>query len=146
MHLIALLSLHCLVVLFLELLSVISFGPFFSFLSWHVCYFKGWSLRCSPGRGSWSLSCDAVCGGGAEREQWRLLPSPPDFSLSSATHNQTGPLWCWFPSGWACARPRPLWVSPMNCPARLGVSPMLPQPPQMFSISDLRLYFPALEP
>ena len=41
----------------------------------------------------------------------------------SATHNQTGPLWCWFPSGWACARPRPLWVSPTTSPVRLGVSP-----------------------
>ena len=41
----------------------------------------------------------------------------------SDTHNQTGPLWCWFPSGWACARPRPLWVSPRTSPVRLGVSP-----------------------
>ena len=41
----------------------------------------------------------------------------------SATHNETGPLWCWFPSGWACVRPRPLWVSPMTSPVRLGVSP-----------------------
>ena len=41
----------------------------------------------------------------------------------SATHNQTGPLWCWFPSGWACAHSRPLWVSPTTSPVRLGVSP-----------------------
>ena len=41
----------------------------------------------------------------------------------STTHNQTGPLWCWFPSGWACARSRPLWVSPTTSPVRLGVSP-----------------------
>ena len=41
----------------------------------------------------------------------------------SATHNQTGPLWCWFLSGWACARSRPLWVSPTTSPVRLGVSP-----------------------
>ena len=41
----------------------------------------------------------------------------------SATHNQTGPLWCWLPSGWACARPRPLLVSPTTSPVRLGVSP-----------------------
>ena len=41
----------------------------------------------------------------------------------STTHNQTGPLWCWFPSGCACAHPRPLWVSPMTSPLRLGVSP-----------------------
>ena len=41
----------------------------------------------------------------------------------SATHNQIGPLWCWFQSRWACARPRPLWVSPTTSPVRLGVSP-----------------------
>ena len=41
----------------------------------------------------------------------------------SATHNQIGPLWCWFPSGWACADSRPLWVSPTTSPVRLGVSP-----------------------
>ena len=43
--------------------------------------------------------------------------------LHSATHNQTGPLWCWFPSGRACAHSRPLWVSPTTSPVRLGVSP-----------------------
>ena len=42
--------------------------------------------------------------------------------LHSTTHNQTGPLWCWFPSGWACAHSRPLWVSPRTSPVRLGVS------------------------
>ena len=41
----------------------------------------------------------------------------------SATHNQTRPLWCWFPSKWACAHSRPLWVSPTTSPVRLGVSP-----------------------
>ena len=41
----------------------------------------------------------------------------------SATHNQIGALWCWFPSGWACAHSRPLWVSPTTSPVRLGVSP-----------------------
>ena len=44
-------------------------------------------------------------------------------STPSTTHNQTGPLWCRFPSGWACARSRPLWVSPTTSPVRLGVSP-----------------------
>ena len=43
--------------------------------------------------------------------------------LHSDTHNQTGPLWCWFPSGWACAHSRPLSVSPRTSPVRLGVSP-----------------------
>ena len=41
----------------------------------------------------------------------------------SDTHNQTGPLWCWFPSGWACAHSRPLWASPTTSPVWLGVSP-----------------------
>ena len=46
------------------------------------------------------------------------------FSVTSpSTHNQIGPFWCWFPSGWACAHSRPLWVSPRNSPVRLGVSP-----------------------
>ena len=49
-----------------------------------------------------------------------MLHSPPDFSHSLRL---IGPLWCWFPSGWACARPRPLWVSPTTSPVRLGVSP-----------------------
>ena len=43
--------------------------------------------------------------------------------LHSTTHNQIGHLWCWFLSGWACAHARPLWVSPMTSPVRLGVSP-----------------------
>ena len=38
-----------------------------------------------------------------------------------ATQNQIGLFWCWFPSGWACARSRPLWVSPTTSPVRLGV-------------------------
>ena len=69
------------------------------------------------------LCCDGVRGGGAEREQWHSLPSPPDFSLSLHYPQSNGPLWCWFPSGWACAHSRPLWVSPMTSPVRLGVSP-----------------------
>ena len=52
----------------------------------------------------------------------------------STTHNQIGPLWCWFPSGWACARPRPLWVSPTTSPMRLGVSPAAaPTPTGIFN-------------
>ena len=52
----------------------------------------------------------------------------------SATHNQTGPLWCWFPSGWACAHSRPLWVSPTTSPVRLGVSPpATPTPTSVFN-------------
>ena len=69
------------------------------------------------------LCCDAVHRGGAEREQWRPLYSSPISIFHSDTHNQTGPLWCWFLSGWACAHSSPLWVSPTTSPMRLGISP-----------------------
>ena len=94
----------------------------------------------------WSLRCDAVCGGGAEWEQWR----PPHLWLSifhSATHNQTGPLWCWFPSGRAYAHSRPLWVSPTTSPVRLGVSPAaVPTPRGIFNQRFEALFPPVLEP
>ena len=45
-----------------------------------------------------------------------------------------------------CVRSRPLWVSPTNSPVRWEFLPLPPQPPQVFSIRGLRLYFPALEP
>ena len=46
------------------------------------------------------------------------------FSVTpSATHNQIGPSWCCFPSGWVCVCSRTLWVSPTSSPVRLGVSP-----------------------
>ena len=41
----------------------------------------------------------------------------------SATHNQIGPLWCWFPSAWAYACSRAPWVPPTTSLVRLGVSP-----------------------
>ena len=63
----------------------------------------------------------------------------------STTHNQTGPLWCWFPSGWACARPRPLWVSPTTSPVRQSLL-LPPQPPRAFSIRGLRLISPCWSP
>ena len=58
-------------------------------------------------------------------QEGAMVPAPLcQISVTpSATHNQTGPLWCWFPSGWACAHSRPLWVSPTTTPMRLGVSP-----------------------
>ena len=57
------------------------------------------------------------------------------FSVTpSATHNQSGPFWCCFPSGWACAHTRPVWVSPMTSPMRLGVSPTAAlTPPGVFT-------------
>ena len=43
-------------------------------------------------------------------------------------------LWCWFLSGRACARPKPLWVSPVTFPVRLGVSSAaVPTPTGVFN-------------
>ena len=104
-------------------------------LSWHICYFKGRSLRCSPGRGNAGRCAVMLYVGegprgssGARLTLLRVSVFHPD------THNQTGPLWCWFPSGWACAHSRPLWVSPTTSPVRLGVSPAAaPTPTGVFN-------------
>ena len=117
------------------------------FLSWCFCYLKGWSFRCSLGWGNAGRcavtlyveegpigsngACSSLC--------WIS-------AIPSATHNQIGPFWCCFPHGWVCVHSRTLWVSPWNSPVRLGVFLLSPQPPQVFSIRGLRLYFPALEP
>ena len=112
-------------------------------LSWRVCYFKGRSLRCSPGQGNAGHCAVMLSVGEGPRgsigARFTLLRI--SIFLSDA-HNQTGPLWCWFPSGWACAHSRPLWVSPTTSPVRLGVSPAAAQPPGALSIRGLRLYFP----
>ena len=60
----------------------------------------------------------------------------------SDTHSQTGPLWCWFPSGWACAHSRPLWVSPTTSPVRLGVSPAAAPTPMGVFNQRLEALFP----
>ena len=119
MYLIGWLSLPRLVVFFLELEVFCHLGLFF-FWSWRVCYFKGQSLRCSLGWGNAVTLCveEGLRGSNGARSTLHWISVTP-----SATHNQIGPLWCWFPSGWACACSRPLWVSPTTFPVRLGVSP-----------------------
>ena len=77
----------------------------------------------------WWLRCDCVRGGGARGSNGACSTLCRISVTSSATHNQIGPLWCWFPSGWACVRSRPLWVSPTTSPVRLGVSPAATSPP-----------------
>ena len=63
-------------------------------------------------------------------------------AFHSNTHNQTGPLWCWFPSGWTCACPRPLGVSPMTSPVRLGVSPAATPTPRGVFTQRFEALFP----
>ena len=51
-------------------------------------------------------------------------PAPSQHSVTSlTTHKQIGPFCCWFPGGWVCVHSRTLWISPMNSPVQLGVSP-----------------------
>ena len=74
------------------------------------------------------------CLGASVTLRGRALSVHRGWSLRCATYNQTGPLWCWFPGGWACAHSRPLWVSPMTSPVRLGVSPAAtPTPTGVFN-------------
>ena len=122
-------------------------GHFFVCLSWHVCYFKGWSLRCSPGRGN-AGGCPVMLyvGEGPSGSNGAYLTVLRISIFHSDTHNQTGLLWCWFPSKWACAHSRPLWVSPTTSPVRLESLLLPPQPPGALSIRGLRLHFPELEP
>ena len=110
-------------------------GHFFFFCLGAVCYFKGRSLRCSSGRGN-AGHCAVMLyvGDGPRRSNGACSPIHQISVFHSATHNQIGPLWCWFLSGWACARPRPLWVSPTTSPVRLGVSPAAaPTPKGIFN-------------
>ena len=100
------------------------------FLSWRVCYRKGRSLRCSPGQGNAGRCAVTVYVGEGLRGSNGACSTLCRISVTpSATHNQIGPLWCWLPSGWACAHSTPLWVSPTTSPVRLGVSPAAPPTP-----------------
>ena len=119
---------------FWSLKCSVIWGIFF-FWSWCFCYLKGRSFRCSPGRsitGCWAVMLYV---GEGPRGSNGACSSLCQFSVTpSATHNQIGSLWCWFLSGWACARPRHLWVSPTTSPVRLGVSPTAtPTPTGVFT-------------
>ena len=79
LHPIGWLSLHCLI-LFLELWSALSFGPYF-FVLVQLLHCKRQRLRYSPG---WDNPCHCLVllsvGEASEREQCCLLGSWPDFS------------------------------------------------------------------
>ena len=112
-------------------------------LSWRVCYFKGRSLRCSPGRGNAGCCTVTLYVGegprGSNGTRFTLLRLS---IFHSGTHNQTGPLSCWFPSKWSCAHSRPLWVSPTTSPVRLGVSPAATPTPTGVSNQRFEALFP----
>ena len=108
----------------------------FCFLSWHLYYFKGRSLRCSPPGWSNAGRCPVMLyvGEGPRGSNGPCSTLCWIAFTPSATHNQIGLLWWWFPSVWACAHSRPLWVSPTTSPVRLGVSPAAtPTPTGIFN-------------
>ena len=110
-------------------------GHFFFFFCLGECYFKGRSLRCSLGRGNTGrCAVSLYVGEGPSGSNGARLTLLRLSIFHSANHHQTGPLWCWFPSGWACAHSRPLWFSPTTSPVRLGVSPAAaPTPTGVFN-------------
>ena len=114
-------------------------------MSWHTCYVKGWSLRCSPGEGS-PRGCIVTLYVRSEREQWCLLCSLLDFS-----HFPLYPQ-----SNWALLVLLPGWVGLCTLWAPVGLSNELSCEAGSFSChlnrhrffqpEVLRLYFPVLEP
>ena len=99
-------------------------GHFFFFCLCASVTLRGGALDVHLGRGNTGqCAVTLYVGEGPRGSNGARSPLHRTSVFPSATHNQTGPLWCWFLSGWACARPRPLWVSPMTSPVRLGVSP-----------------------
>ena len=119
----------------------------FFFLSWRICYIKGWSLRCSPGQGNpRRFVVMLYVGEGTEREQCRFLCSLPDFSH----------LLCYPQAKWTLLVLIPRWVGlcPFQDPAGLsneltceaGSLSCCRNPYRSFQSEVLSLYFPALEP
>ena len=110
-------------------------GLFFFFLvSVHQLCSKRWNLRYSPGRGN-PHSCGVMLyvGEGSKREQCHLLLSPLVFSHFPGYPQSNWAFLMLIPGGWVCVRSRPLWVSPVNSPVRLGVSPTSVTPTGFFS-------------
>ena len=132
LHQIGYLSPHHLA-FFLEFESILSFGPDFFVLA-HLWLCKGKSCRYLPG---WGNSCHCLVGlyvgEGSEREHWYLFGSRPVFSHFPHYPQVNWAFSCWFPAGWVCVHSRTLWVSPVNSPARLGVSPTTTTPIGFFS-------------
>ena len=87
-----------------------------------------------------------LCVWGSKREQCCLLCSLPVFSHFPHYSQSNWALLVMLPNVWVCVCSRSLWVSPMNSPVRLGVSPAAASTPTGVFNKRLRLYFPELEP
>ena len=76
-----------------------------------------------------SLHCGTVCRGRGQRGNIATCAALSQLSdTSPTTHKQIGAFLCWFPSGWFCVHSKTLWVSPMDSPVRLRVSPTAATP------------------
>ena len=85
---------------------------------------KGQALGVQQGRATNFTELWLYMWGRGQRKYNATCSALHGFSVTSpATHKQIGPFWCWFLGGWACVHSRNLWVSPVNSPVRLGVSP-----------------------
>ena len=62
--------------------------------------------------------------------------------ISSATHNQIGPFWCWFLGGWICVHSRTCGSLQRTLLWGWEFLLLLPQPPQVFSVRGFQALFP----
>ena len=67
--------------------------------------------------------------------RFQSLPLQPTIKLGPSSADS-------LVGGWACARSRPLWVSPTNSPVRLGVSPAAASTPMGVFIQRFEALFP----
>ena len=114
------------------------------FLSWYACYVKGWSLRCSPGRGNAGCcavmlymgeglrgsngACSTLCRISLPLPTIKLGPSSADSRVGGLVHT-LGPVG--LSKGLSCE------AGSFSC-CHLN-------PHGCFQLGVLRLYFPALE-
>ena len=94
-----LLSLHCLIVFFLDLWTILSFGLFF-LVSAHLLCSKEWSLKCSPAQVNAHHCTVTLYLGEGPRGNNGACSTLCQYRVTSpTTHKQIGPFWCWFPVG-----------------------------------------------
>ena len=131
LHLIGWLSFHCLA-LFLKLCSFIWA---IIFLYQHTCYVVGdRALGIHQGGATHPAVLWCCMWGRGQRGNNAACSAFSQLSVTSpTTHKQIWPFWCWFPGGWTCIHSRTLWVSLMNSPVRLELSPSVTTPASFYS-------------
>ena len=97
-----------------------------------ACYVvRGGALGIRQGRSTHIAGLWHCVWGRGARGNSAASSAPGRLSVtSSATHEQIGPFWCWFPGERFCVLSRTLWV---NSPLGLGVSPAASTPIGFFS-------------